>query len=132
MLGNFMGAGDAPGGGAVSADELGEEPIEPGAKLASRVRHVIFQTAESVVPKELFEERLRLIDALRPRPAPTQELRRSDALSRRAECVRMALPVPIPGCLGNVGFNGWGVWLPGNSENRYYSRQIGSIREISM
>ncbi len=32
--------------------------------------HAIFQMAEVAVPKELFEQILRLIDGLRPRPAP--------------------------------------------------------------
>ena len=33
-------------------------------------RYVIFQMAEVAVPKELFQEILRLIDGLRPKPAP--------------------------------------------------------------
>jgi hypothetical protein len=33
-------------------------------------RYVIFQMAEVAVPKELFQGILRLIDGLRPRPAP--------------------------------------------------------------
>ena len=33
-------------------------------------RYVTFQMAEVEVPKELFQEILRLIDGLRPRPAP--------------------------------------------------------------
>jgi hypothetical protein len=41
-----------------------------GAKVVRHGRYVIFQMAEVAVPRELFQEILRLIDGLRPRPAP--------------------------------------------------------------
>ena len=69
---------------------LSEKRIEPGAKAASHGLDVIFETAERVVPQELFGESLRLIDALRPRPVTAQELGRSDASSRRGQGVSTA------------------------------------------
>ncbi len=36
------------------------------AKIASHERHVTFQMAEMVVPRELFRKILRLIDGMRP------------------------------------------------------------------
>jgi hypothetical protein len=44
--------------------------FEIGAKIVTHARYVIFQMAEVAVPKELFQEILRPIDRLRPRPAP--------------------------------------------------------------
>jgi hypothetical protein len=45
-----------------------EESI--GAKIVTHARCVIFQMAEVAVLRELFQEILRLIDGLRPRPVP--------------------------------------------------------------
>ena len=47
-----------------------EKLVKIGAKVVRHGRYVIFQMAEVAVPKELFQEILRLIDGLRPRPAP--------------------------------------------------------------
>jgi len=44
--------------------------VKIGAKVVRHARYDIFQMAEVAVPKELFEQILRLIDRLRPRPAP--------------------------------------------------------------
>ncbi len=44
--------------------------VKIGAKIVTHARYVTFQMAEVAVPKELFQEILRLIDGLRPRPAP--------------------------------------------------------------
>lgn len=44
--------------------------VKIGAKVVRHGRYVIFQMAEVAVSKELFQEILRLIDGLRPRPAP--------------------------------------------------------------
>ncbi len=44
--------------------------VKIGAKILTHARYVIFQMAEDAVPRELFQEILRLIDGLRPRPAP--------------------------------------------------------------
>ena len=52
------------------ADEPREKFVRIGAKVVRHGRYVIFQMAEVAVPKELFQEILRLIDGLRPRPAP--------------------------------------------------------------
>ena len=47
-----------------------EKLVKIGAKVVRHARYAIFQMAEVAVPKELFEKILRLIDGLRPRPAP--------------------------------------------------------------
>ncbi len=53
-----------------SLTSLKEKLIKIGAKIVTHARYVIFQMAEVAVPRELFQEILRLIDGLRPRPAP--------------------------------------------------------------
>jgi hypothetical protein len=53
-----------------SLTSLREKLVKIGAKVVCHGRYVIFQMAEVAVPKELFQEVLRLIDGLRPRPAP--------------------------------------------------------------
>jgi len=53
-----------------SLTSLKEKLIKIGAKVVCHGRYVIFQMAEVAVPKELFQGILRLIDGLRPRPAP--------------------------------------------------------------
>ena len=45
--------------------------VKIGAKIVSHGRYVRFQMAEVAIPRRLFAEILRLIDALRPKPAPT-------------------------------------------------------------
>ncbi len=45
-----------------SPTSLKQKLIKIGAKVVSHSRYVIFQMAEIVVPKELFQEILRLID----------------------------------------------------------------------
>ena len=52
------------------ANEPGGKLVKIGAKVVRHGRYVIFQLAEVAVSKELFQEILRLIDGLRPRPAP--------------------------------------------------------------
>jgi hypothetical protein len=49
---------------------LREKLVKIGAKIVTHARYIIFQMAEVAVPKELFQEILRLIDGLRRRPAP--------------------------------------------------------------
>ncbi len=44
--------------------------VKIGAKVVSHDRYVTFQLAEVAVPRALFRKILRLIDDLRPRPAP--------------------------------------------------------------
>ena len=53
-----------------SLTSLREKLVKIGAKVVRHGRYVIFQMAEVAVPRELFQEILRLIDGLRPRPAP--------------------------------------------------------------
>jgi hypothetical protein len=53
-----------------SLTSLKEKLIKIGAKVVRHGRYVIFQRAEVAVPRKLFQEILRLIDGLRPRPAP--------------------------------------------------------------
>ena len=52
-----------------SLTSLREKLVKIGAKVVRHGRYVIFQMAEVAVPWELFQEILRLIDGLRPRPA---------------------------------------------------------------
>jgi hypothetical protein len=53
-----------------SLTSLREKLIKIGAKIITHARYVTFQMAEVAVPGQLFREILRLIDGLRPRPAP--------------------------------------------------------------
>jgi hypothetical protein len=53
-----------------SLTSLREKLVKIGAKVVSRGHYVIFQKVKVAVPKELFQENLRLIDRLRPKPAP--------------------------------------------------------------
>ncbi len=48
-----------------------EKLIKIGAKVVLHGRYVTFQLAEIALPRRLFAEILRLIDGLRPKPAPT-------------------------------------------------------------
>ena len=54
----------------ISLTSLWDKLVKLGAKIVTRARYVTFQTAEVAVPSQLFGEILRLIDGLRPRPAP--------------------------------------------------------------
>ncbi len=49
---------------------LREKPIKIGTKVVRHGRYVTFRLAEVAAPRNLFREILRLIDDLRPRPAP--------------------------------------------------------------
>ena len=71
-LGNFMRTLALPE--AVeqwSLTSLREKLVKIGAKVVRHGRYVIFQMAEVAVPRNLFQEILRLIDGLRRKPAPT-------------------------------------------------------------
>ena len=48
-----------------------EKLIKIGAKVVRHRRYVTFQLAEIAIPRRLFADILRLIDGLRPKPAPT-------------------------------------------------------------
>ena len=53
-----------------SLTSLREKLVKFGAKVVRHARYAVFQMAKVAVPRELFEKILRLIDGLRPRPAP--------------------------------------------------------------
>jgi hypothetical protein len=50
---------------------LREKLVKIGAKVVRHGRYITFQLAEVAIPRWLLVELLRLIDGLRPRPAPT-------------------------------------------------------------
>ena len=52
-----------------SLTSLREKLVKIGAKIVTHARYVISQMAEVAVPRDLFQEILRLIDGLRLRPA---------------------------------------------------------------
>ncbi len=54
-----------------SMTTLREKLIKIAAKFVRHGRYVTFQLAEVAIPRWLFAAILRLIDGLRPRPAPT-------------------------------------------------------------
>jgi Transposase DDE domain group 1 len=47
-----------------------KEKIKIGAKVVSHGRYVVFQMAEVAIPRQMFQEILRLIAELRPQPPP--------------------------------------------------------------
>ena len=53
-----------------SLTSLKEKLIKIGAKVVSHGRYVAFQMAEVAIPRQMFEEILRLIAELRPQPPP--------------------------------------------------------------
>jgi hypothetical protein len=53
-----------------SLTSLKEKLIKIGAKVVSHGRYVAFQMAEVAIPRQLFQEILRLIAQLRPQPPP--------------------------------------------------------------
>jgi len=53
-----------------SLTSLREELVKIGARIVTRARYVTFQMAEVAIPRQMFAEILRLLDGLRPRPAP--------------------------------------------------------------
>ncbi len=54
-----------------SLTTLRDKLFKIGNKVVRHGRYVTFQLAEVAVPRRLFAEILRLIDGLRPKPAPT-------------------------------------------------------------
>ncbi len=54
-----------------SLTTLREKLVKIGAKVVRHGRYDTFQLAEVAIPRRLFAEILRLIDGLRPRPAPS-------------------------------------------------------------
>jgi IS66 Orf2 like protein/Transposase DDE domain group 1 len=53
-----------------SLTSLKHKLIKIGAKVVSHGRYVIFQMAEVAIPRQMFQEILRLIAELRPQPPP--------------------------------------------------------------
>ena len=53
-----------------SLTSLKEKLIKIGAKVVSHGRYVVFQMAEVAIPRQMFQEVLRLIAELRPQPPP--------------------------------------------------------------
>ena len=53
-----------------SLTSLKEKPIKIGAKIVCHGRYVAFQMAEVALPRQMFQEILRLIAELRPQPSP--------------------------------------------------------------
>jgi len=49
---------------------LKEKLIKIGAKVVSHGRYVAFQMGEVAIPRQMFQEILRLIAELRPQPPP--------------------------------------------------------------
>jgi hypothetical protein len=62
------GDGGADHGGSLTT--LKDKLIKIGAKVVSHGLYVIFQMAEVAIPRQMFEEILRLIAELRPQPPP--------------------------------------------------------------
>jgi hypothetical protein len=65
----------SPHAGNTRADQglvasLKEKLIKIGAKVVSHGRYVAFQMAEVAIPRQMFQEILRLIAELRPQPPP--------------------------------------------------------------
>jgi hypothetical protein len=53
-----------------SLTSLKERLIKIGAKVVSHGRYLAFQMAEVAIPRQMFQEILRLIAELRPQPPP--------------------------------------------------------------
>ena len=53
-----------------SLTSLKEKLIKIGAKVVSHGRYLVFQMAEVAIPRQMFQEILRLIGELRPQPPP--------------------------------------------------------------
>jgi Transposase DDE domain group 1 len=53
-----------------SLTTLREKLVKIGARIVRHGRYVVFQLAEVAVPRAMFEEILRRIERLRPRPPP--------------------------------------------------------------
>ncbi len=71
-LGNFLRTLTLPEAAEHSSlTTLREKLIKIGAKVVRHGRTITFQLAEVAVSRALFDQILRLIGGLRPRPAPT-------------------------------------------------------------
>ncbi len=57
--------------GSLRSPALKDKLIKIGAKVVSHGRYVSFQMAEVTIPRQMFQEILRLIAELRPMPPLT-------------------------------------------------------------
>jgi hypothetical protein len=72
---------------------LKDKLIRIGAKVVSHGRYIAFQMAEVAIPRQMFQETLRLIAELRPQPPPAPGMKTLDGhafnSNRREECAQM-------------------------------------------
>jgi hypothetical protein len=73
-----------------SLTTLKDKLIKIGAKVVSHGRYVAFQMAEVAIPRQMFQEILRLIGELRPQPTTSASMRRSTVMRSRATDRRSA------------------------------------------
>jgi hypothetical protein len=72
-----------------SLTSLKDKLIKIGAKVVSHGRYVSFQMAEVAIPRQMFQEILRLIAELRPMPPLTPDIQRPRATDEREDCAQM-------------------------------------------
>src|SRR5262249_50061528 len=75
-----------------SLTSLKDKLIKIGAKVVRYGRYVVFQMAEVAIPRQMFQEILRLIAELRPQPPPALagDVRcHAFKSNRQKECVQM-------------------------------------------
>src|SRR5262245_27452965 len=77
-----------------SLTSLKEKLIKIGAKVVSHGRYVAFQIAEVAIPRQTFQEILRLIAELRPQPPPALA---SDVRCHAFKSIRQKQCVQMPG-----------------------------------
>ena len=65
-------AGDARADQGLVTDKLEGEADQDRRKVVSHGRYVAFQMAEVAIPRQMFQEILRLIAELRPQPPPAR------------------------------------------------------------
>ena len=101
--------------------------------MVSHGRYVVFQMAEVAIPRQMFQEILRLIAELRPQPHHPRQHEAFDChafkSNRDEECVQMphessqissstiVRAAPAAGSHPHLA-----SWLPGTPQNRYYPR----------
>jgi len=67
-----------------SLTSLKEKLIKIGAKVVSHGRYIAFQMAEVTIPRQMFQEIIRLIAELRPQPPPAPSVRGAMVMGSRA------------------------------------------------
>src|SRR5262249_6788516 len=120
-----------------SLTSLKEKLIKIGAKVVSHGRYVAFQMAEVAIPRQMFQEILRLIAELRPKlpPAPARDDRwscvqehltggsRPDAEKKKTTPAQDRHPEAglQPDCKRPATK---GPTIPGSPEDRYHPPQV--------